>query len=65
MAKVACAGPHQYSVTFGAENFREALAKKQGRAFGREIDPETEIVVTDEVYEHMVYAPYTHVCMAS
>lgn len=22
-------------------------------------------VVTDEVYEHMVYAPYTHTCMAS
>ena len=46
LAKVAYEGPHQYSVTFGAENFREALAKKQGKAIGREIDPETEIVVT-------------------
>ena len=46
LAEVAYEGPHQYSVTFGAENFREALAKKQGKAIGREIDPETEIVVT-------------------
>ena len=29
LSKVAYAGPHQYSVTFGAENFREALAKRQ------------------------------------
>ena len=137
LAKAAYAGPHQYSVTFGAENFREALAKKQGKAIGREIDPDKEIVVTcggteammcammticnpgdkvmdislveegfksgakaiivcnpsnpcgkvftreelmqigelavkydgfvvtDEVYEHMVYAPNRHVCMAS
>lgn len=46
LAKAAYAGPHQYSVTFGAENFREALARKQGVAIGREIDPEKEIVVT-------------------
>ncbi len=108
LAEVAYEGPHQYSITFGAENFREALAKKQGKAIGREINPETEIVVTcggteammsammticnpgdkvftreeltqigelavkydgfvvtDEVYEHMVYAPNEHVCMAS
>ena len=26
LAKVAYEGPHQYSITFGAENFREALA---------------------------------------
>ena len=24
-----CKGPHQYSITFGAENFRQALARKQ------------------------------------
>ena len=29
LAKAAYDGPHQYSVTFGAENFREALAIKQ------------------------------------
>ena len=46
LAKAAHEGPHQYSITFGAENFREALARKQSKAIGREIDPETEIVVT-------------------
>lgn len=46
LAKAAHEGPHQYSITFGAENFREALAKKQSKAIGREINPETEIVVT-------------------
>ncbi|MBQ7796580.1 MAG: pyridoxal phosphate-dependent aminotransferase [Lachnospiraceae bacterium] len=46
LAKAAHEGPHQYSITFGAENFREALAKKQGKAIGRTINPQTEIVVT-------------------
>ena len=46
LAKAAYEGPHQYSVTFGAENFREALAIKQGRAIGRTIDPNNEICVT-------------------
>ena len=46
LAKAAHEGPHQYSITFGAKNFRDALAKKQGKAIGREIDPDTEIVVT-------------------
>ena len=35
LAEVAYEGPHQYPITFGAKNFRDALAKKQGRAFGR------------------------------
>ena len=46
LAKAAYEGPHQSSVTFGAENFREALAIKQGRAIGRTIDPNNEICVT-------------------
>ena len=46
LAKAAHEGPHQYSITFGAKNFREALAKKQGKSIGREINPDTEIVVT-------------------
>ncbi|MGN0398589.1 MAG: pyridoxal phosphate-dependent aminotransferase [Blautia sp.] len=46
LANVAFAGPHQYSITFGAKNFREALAEKQGKAIGRKIDPNKEIVVT-------------------
>ena len=39
LAKAAYEGPHQYSITVGAENFREALARKQERAIGRTIDP--------------------------
>ena len=46
LAKAAYEGPHQYSITFGADNFREALAIKQGRAIGRTIDPHKEICVT-------------------
>ncbi len=122
LAKAAYAGPHQYSVTYGADNFREALARKQEKAIGRisgaepiyiplvpptyefdirlveegfrqgakaiivcnpsnpcgKVFSEEELmaigslavkydafVVTDEVYEHMVYAPNKHVCMAA
>ena len=39
-------GPHQYSITFGAKNFRDALAEMYTKKFAREIDPEKEIVVT-------------------
>ena len=46
LAKAAYAGPHQYSVTFGAKNLRDALAAKQSRAIGRTVDPDREIVVT-------------------
>lgn len=46
LAEVAYEGPHQYSVTFGAQNLREELAKKQGNAIGRCIDPDKEIVIT-------------------
>lgn len=59
LAKAAYEGPHQYSVTFGAENFREALAVKQGRAIGRKIDPESEIVVTCGGTEAMMCAMMT------
>ena len=59
LARAAYAGPHQYSVTFGAENFREALAKKQGRAIGREIDPAKDIVVTCGGTEAMMCAMMT------
>lgn len=59
LAKVAYAGPHQYSVTFGAENFREALARKVEKAMDRKIDPETEIVVTCGGTEAMMCAMMT------
>ena len=59
LAKVSYEGPHQYSVTFGAENFREALARKQGKTIGREINPEEEIVVTCGGTEAMMCAMMT------
>ena len=59
LAEVAHEGPHQYPITFGAENFRQALARKQGKAYGREIDPETEILVTCGGTEAMMSAMMT------
>lgn len=59
LAKAAYEGPHQYSITFGAENFRDALAKKQGKALKREINLETEIVVTCGGTEAMMCAMMT------
>lgn len=56
LAEVAKSGPHQYSITWGAQNFREALAKKQSRLMGREIDPNSEIVVTCGSTEAMMAA---------
>ena len=59
LARAADVGPHQYSITFGAKNFRDALAKKQGKTIGRTIDPETEIVVTCGGTEAMMCAMMT------
>lgn len=56
LENVAHNGPHQYSVTFGAENFREALASKVEKAMKRKIDPEKEIVVTCGGTEAMMCA---------
>jgi aminotransferase len=53
--------PHQYSVTWGAQNFREALADKQTRFMGRKIDPDREIVVTCGSTEAMICAMMTAV----
>ena len=46
LAQVAYEDYHQYSITWGAQNFREALAAKQTHYMGRAIDPDSEIVVT-------------------
>ncbi len=59
LARVSYDGPHQYPITFGAENFRQALARKQEKAVGRPIDPETEIVVTCGGTEAMMCAMMT------
>lgn len=59
LAQVAAEGPHQYAVTWGAQNFREALAKKQSSFMGRSIDPDTQIVVTCGSTEAMMCAMMT------
>ena len=50
---------HQYSITWGAQNFREALAEKQSRFMGRSIDPNREIVTTCGSTEAMMAAMMT------
>jgi histidinol-phosphate/aromatic aminotransferase/cobyric acid decarboxylase-like protein len=54
-------GPHQYAVTWGARNFREALAAKQSRFMDFPIDPEEHIVVTCGSTEAMMAAMLTAV----
>ena len=54
LAEVSHLGPHQYPITTGAPNFREALARKCGRFMGRRLDPNAEIVVTIGSTEAMV-----------
>lgn len=56
LAQVAYEGPHQYALTWGAANFREALAKKQEHFSGRAVDPDKEIVVTCGSTEAMMAA---------
>ena len=56
---VAQGSVHQYAVTWGAKNFRDALAKKQSKFMGVPIDPETQIVVTCGSTEAMLAAMMT------
>ena len=59
LKKAADQGPHQYAITWGAKNFRDALAAKQQRLMGFPIDPESEIVVTCGSTEAMMAAMMT------
>lgn len=59
LAEVAHEGPHQYSITFGAQNLRQAVAAKHSRATGRQIDPEKEVVITCGGTESMMCAMMT------
>lgn len=56
LSEVAKSGPHQYALTWGAKNFREALAGKYEHFSGINIDPESEIVVTCGSTEAMMAA---------
>lgn len=56
LGRAALEGPHQYAVTYGAPEFREALVKKHERFSGLRYDPETEAVVTCGGTEAMMCA---------
>jgi aminotransferase len=47
---------NQYAITWGAPSLRRAIAAKQSRLYGMEIDPEREIAVTCGATEAMIAA---------
>ncbi|MCF2660987.1 pyridoxal phosphate-dependent aminotransferase [Pseudoflavonifractor phocaeensis] len=59
LAQVSREGPHQYAVTWGAENFRRALAAKQSKYMGLPIDPDSQVLVTCGSTEAMMCAMMT------
>jgi len=59
LAQVSGEDFHQYSITWGAQNFREALAAKQRRFMGIPIDPNEHIVTTCGSTEAMMAAMMT------
>ena len=59
LSQVSREGPHQYAVTWGAENFRQALAAKQSRFMGLPIDPDSQVLVTCGSTEAMMCAMMT------
>jgi aspartate/methionine/tyrosine aminotransferase len=52
-------GPHQYAVTWGAANFRQAFARKQSRFMGIPVDADANVVVTCGSTEAMMAAMMT------
>ncbi|MBP3240089.1 MAG: pyridoxal phosphate-dependent aminotransferase, partial [Oribacterium sp.] len=50
---------HQYSITWGAQNTREALAEKESHYMGIPIDPYSEVVITCGGTEAMMAAMMT------
>ena len=52
-------GFHQYAITWGAPGFRAALARKQSRLMGLDLDPDANIVVTCGSTEAMITAMLT------
>jgi L-glutamine---4-(methylsulfanyl)-2-oxobutanoate aminotransferase len=59
LARAAADGPHQYAITWGAADFREALAAKQRRFMGLDLDPDLHLVVTCGSTEAMMAAMMT------
>lgn len=56
LAQVTREDFHQYSITWGAQNFREALAAKIQHFSGVQVDPNSELVVTCGSTEAMMAA---------
>lgn len=46
LQEISLTGPHQYSITCGAKNLREAIAKKHEKLTGNTTNPDENIVVT-------------------
>lgn len=46
LQEISLTGPHQYSITCGAKNLREAIAKKHEKLTGNTTNPEENVVVT-------------------
>lgn len=46
LQEISLTGPHQYSITCGAKNLREAIAKKHEKFTGNTTNPEENVVVT-------------------
>ncbi len=59
LSRVAYEDKHQYSITWGAQNLREALARKQSRFMAHPVDPGSEIVITCGSTEAMMCAVMT------
>jgi aminotransferase len=57
--KAMAEGPHQYAITWGAPNFRNALVKKQRHWMGLDLDAEAHVVVTCGSTEAMMTAVMT------
>ncbi|MCQ2597675.1 MAG: pyridoxal phosphate-dependent aminotransferase [Treponema sp.] len=56
LAEVTKEDFHQYAITWGAQNFREALAAKISHFSGQEVDPNGELVITCGSTEAMMAA---------
>jgi len=63
LADCAYNGPHQYAMTWGAQNFRNALSEKQKKFMGIDINPDENIVVTCGSTEAMMAVMLT-ICNA-
>ena len=49
-------GYNQYATTWGAPQLRKAVARKQSTAWGRDVDPDTEVTVSCGATEAMIAA---------